>query len=182
MKGLIVFKGKYGATSQYAGWLGIELGLPVVEEDRPEGSTLGKFDYLVLGSSVYIGKLQLKDWLIRNIRILQQKKIFLFIVCGTGPEEKEELEKIARDNIPEEIRNRISVFFLQGRKIQKKLSRIDRFKLKLGAILTRNPKARKLMQQDFDHVKKENLIPLINSVSAFNRQEKDLSIHFGTVM
>ena len=29
MKGLIIFKGKYGATRQYAGWIGDELQLPV---------------------------------------------------------------------------------------------------------------------------------------------------------
>ena len=29
MKGIIIYKGKYGATAQYAQWLGEELNFPV---------------------------------------------------------------------------------------------------------------------------------------------------------
>ena len=34
MKGLVIYKGKYGATEQYAMWIGQELQMPVVSSDR----------------------------------------------------------------------------------------------------------------------------------------------------
>ena len=55
MKGLVIYKGKYGATKQYAMWIGQELQLSVASADRFPVDELSKYDYFILGSSVYIG-------------------------------------------------------------------------------------------------------------------------------
>src|SRR4030095_4038929 len=105
MKGIIIYKGKYGATHQYAQWLGSTLRLPAIMADNITGENLSTYDFVVIGSSVYIGRLLIKYWLRQNLVSIQNKKIFLFIVCGTAPGEIDKLKKIARENIPEEIKN-----------------------------------------------------------------------------
>jgi menaquinone-dependent protoporphyrinogen IX oxidase len=72
MKGLVIYKGKYGATKQYAMWIAQELQLPVASADRFPADELPKYDYFILGSSVYIGKLEIKDWLKKNFKVLQK--------------------------------------------------------------------------------------------------------------
>ena len=70
MKGVIIYKGKYAATRQYADWLGTELQLPVIIADNIEGKKIAKYDFVVLGSSVYIGKLQIHNWLKNNMHFV----------------------------------------------------------------------------------------------------------------
>jgi menaquinone-dependent protoporphyrinogen IX oxidase len=80
MKGIIIYKGKYGATQQYAEWLSKELQLPVRKPENLTASHLSLYDFVVIGSSVYEGGLLMKNWLKKYAEILQNKKVFLFIV------------------------------------------------------------------------------------------------------
>ena len=163
MRGVIVYKGKYGATHQYAQWLSNELQVPVL---RPENLTAGNlplYDLVIVGSSVYMGSLLIKKWLRKYAAILQNKKVFLFIVCATPPKETEKLDVIAKRNIPAML-NHSPVYFLHGRMILNKLSWMDRFMIKMGARLEKDPLVKKEMLQDFDAVKKENITALVTAV------------------
>ncbi len=178
MDGIVIYKGKYGATRQYADSLGSALHLPVVMAEDVQGNDLKKFDFLILGSSVYIGKLLIRDWMKENITAIQSKKIFIFIVCGTSPDNKQKLEPISRENIPEEIRNRSEVFFLHGRMNKKKLSLLDKILLKMGSMFAKDPADKENMLKDFDAVRTENLFPLINAVSVYKaRKPKTILYH-----
>jgi menaquinone-dependent protoporphyrinogen IX oxidase len=173
MKGAIIYKGKYGATRQYANWLGEQLRLPVLELENAGPAIIAQFDYLLLGASVYIGKTKHKEWLARNVDLLQGKKLFYFIVCGTPQSEKQKLEQIIDKNIPAALLQPASVWFLPGRMIVKDLSWKDRMMLKMGARLEKNPAVKKNMLKDFDQVRVENLTSLIKAVMIYTRQEKE---------
>jgi menaquinone-dependent protoporphyrinogen IX oxidase len=164
MKGLIVYKGKYGATLQYAEWLGAELSLPVMTTGEMTSEILNRYDYVVIGGSVYVGKLQVRDWLKRVIPVLKNKKVFCFIVCGTPMHKKEKLREILWNNIPPELCTEKHIHFLPGRMIKERLSMFDRFMLKMGAKMQKDPEEGKAMLQDVDNVKKEHLTPLVNDV------------------
>jgi len=69
MKGIIIYKGKYGATEQYANWLSAELDLPLVSADDISAEKLRIFDFVVLAGSVYIGKWMMRDWLKQNLSL-----------------------------------------------------------------------------------------------------------------
>ena len=166
MNAIIIYKGKYGATAQYSEWLSKTLGLPCVRAENIGSSDLSKFDCLILGTSVYIVKLQLKAWLKENVSLIQGKTLYLFVVCGTPADQKEALQKIVRDNVPEEIRNRCEIFFLPGRVIRKNLSLADRLLLQFGALATKDPAAKQRMLNDFDRMNVESLNPLIRAVNA----------------
>ncbi len=167
MKGLVIYKGKYGATKQYAMWIGQELQLPVASADRFHIDELPKYDYFILGSSVYIGKLDIKDWLKKNFNVLQNKKIFFFQVAGSPVEQIEKRQSYNKASLPPDILQKIQFYNLPGRMIMRNLSGWDRFMLKMGARLTKDPAEKKAMLTDFDHVKKEKVIPIMEGVRTF---------------
>src|SRR5215204_4547280 len=103
MKGLVIYKGKYGATKQYAMWIGQELQLSVASADRFPVDELPKYDYFILGSSVYIGKLEIKNWLNKNFKVLQNKKIFFFQVSASPPEQIKKRESYNIASLSPEI-------------------------------------------------------------------------------
>jgi menaquinone-dependent protoporphyrinogen IX oxidase len=167
MEGIIVYKGKYGATQQYAQWLGDELNLPFAASDNIDGNDLLNYDFFVIGSSIYIGKLQISKWLKANLASLKGKKIFFFQVAATPPDQKEKLETYVRSGVPEEIRNQCEFYFYPGKMIFNNLSWTDRFMLKMGARLTKDPAEKKGMLTDFNNVKKENIAGLASEVKKF---------------
>jgi menaquinone-dependent protoporphyrinogen IX oxidase len=178
MNGIIIYKGKYGATTQYSEWLAKTLRIPAVGAGNISADDLSKFDVLILGSSVYIGKLQLKNWMKENISVLQRKMLFIFIVCGTPADEKVVLQKIVRDNVPEEIRNRCEIYFLPGRLIMKNVSLLDKILLRLGAVAAKNPAEKKRMLEGFDGMNEASLNPIVSSVKAglTNKQGRPLEV------
>ena len=167
MKGLVIYKGKYGATKQYAMWIGQELQLPVASSDRFPVDELPKYDYFILGSSVYIGKLEIKDWLKKNFELLQNKKILFFQVSASPPEQIEKRESYNKTSLSPDILKKIQFYYLPGRMIMRNLSAWDRFMLKMGARLTKDPVEKKKMLTDFNDVKKENIDPLVKAVRNF---------------
>ena len=172
MKGVIIYKGKYGSTEQYAQWLGINLHLPVMPADEFPTGKIKDFDFFLIGSSVYIGKLQISKWLKENETLLQDKKIFFFQVAATPPVEKQKLQLYFESGVPESIRQNCQVYFLHGKMIKSKLSFMDRVMLKMGASLTKDPVAKKKMLTDFDEVKKENIAEIVNAALKYSGSEE----------
>jgi menaquinone-dependent protoporphyrinogen IX oxidase len=167
MKGLVIYKGKYGATKQYAMWIGQELQLPVASADRFPADELHKYDYFILGSSVYIGKLEIRNWLKKNFDLLLSKKIFFFQVAASPPAQIEKRESYNKASLSSDILKRIKVYYFPGRMIMRNLSAWDRFMLKMGARLTKDPAEKQKMLTDFNDVKKEHIAPLIKTVRNF---------------
>ena len=167
MRGLVIYKGKYGATKQYAMWVGRELQLPVASADRFHIDELPKYDYFILGSSVYIGKLEIRDWLKKNFNVLQNKKIFFFQVAASPVEQIEKRKSYNKASLPPYMLKNIEFYYLPGRMIMRNLSVWDRFMLKMGAKLVKDPMEKKAMLTDFDHVKKEKVIPIMEGVRTF---------------
>ncbi len=56
--------------------------------------------------------------------------------------------------------------------IMRNLSRWDRFMLKMGAKLTKDPVEKETMLTDFDNVKKENILPLVEAVRQFTEMNE----------
>src|SRR5690242_2633417 len=103
MKGIVIYRGKYGATQQYAGWIAEELGVPVVSFDTASYKELTSTGFVVICSSVYVGRLLIRDWIKEHAGILQNKKLYLAVVCATPSSEKSRQEKILEDNIDTRI-------------------------------------------------------------------------------
>jgi len=163
MKGLIIYKGKYGATKQYAEWLSEDTSFPCVSVESLNTSGIKDFDTIIIGTSVYIGKLQISKWLRQNWNSIKDKKVFLFLVAGTPPDQTEKLNGYIREGIPKEIANKIDVSFLPGKLIMEELGRWDRFLLKMGSKIETKDGAPKILV-NYNHVKRENLKPLLKKL------------------
>jgi len=175
MKGIILYKGKYGATEQYAKILSASTRFTIARPDNLSDELLEGFDCIVLGSSVYIGKLQMKEWMEDHAGMLRKKKLFVFIVCGTKSDQKEKLDQIVRQNIPAELRSVAKIFFLRGRMNKRNLSFKDGLLLRMGALFTRNPADRKNMLTDYDEVSAKNLLPLEQDIEKANQSSQELT-------
>ena len=171
MKGLVIFKGKYGATRQYAQWLGKSLDVVVKSPEDVGVKELAGYDFLVIGSSVYIGKLLIKDWLRKNTQHLQDKILFFFVVCATPSAERDKQHQIVVENIPDVLLETSDVFFLPGRVNRKLLGWKDRLMLEIGMRLEKDPVRKKAMQQDVDAVRKENLQDLLKAIHSYTSDD-----------
>ena len=167
MKALIIYQSKYGATAQYAEWLSEALALPVQIADKSGSYTIGDAEYLLIGTSVYVGKLLLKKWLHENQYILKNKTLFMFIVSGGSANDKKQQQAIISANIPGLLINQCKIFFLPGRLIKKNLSWPDRFMLKMGAMLEKDPVKKSAMQKDIDAVSKIHLTEIVEAVKLY---------------
>lgn len=164
MKGVVIYSSRYGSTETYARWIGATLSLPVYNYLGVKAQSLENFDYFILGSPVYVGKMKIASWVKHNRTILHKKKLFLFTVCATPPGEKQQLIEILNKNFDADILNRAQTFFLHGKMIKSKLSFFDSFILKMGAQMQKDPEQRRKMLTDFDDVKEEYIAPLVNAV------------------
>lgn len=163
-KGAIICKSRYGATRQYAEWLGDDLHLRIFSPEEIDPVQLAQYDHLLIGTSVYIGKMLIKDWLKRYASILGDKKLFLFVVCATPSSEKEKQDQIIRANVPEGLIDKGSIFFLPGRLNIRQLSWKDRLILRMGARLEKDQHKKAAMTRDIDAVKRENISGILNAV------------------
>jgi menaquinone-dependent protoporphyrinogen IX oxidase len=167
MKGIIIYKGKYGATRQYAIWLGNILNIPAVIAGIEMKEQLQAADYIIMGTSVYIGKLQLRKWIEQHRDLLISKRLFLFLVAGTPVSEKEKLEEYITVNVGAEIRSRCNCFFLPGKLEFKKLSLLDKILLKMGARLAKT-RGESIVMTDYNNVKREQLLEIVSAVGKLN--------------
>lgn len=105
MRTLILYSSKYGFTEQVAKMLGKQLeGDVVIENCIKDFSTdLTKFDAVIIGSSVYVGKpnVNVLDFCESYQRLLMNKKLGFFV---TGIR-KEEAQEVIRSNFPESLVN-----------------------------------------------------------------------------
>ena len=163
MKSVIIYKGKYGATRQYAEWLGEALHLPLKTPEELQEEDIKMHDFIIMGSSVYIGKLLILNWVKEHAAVLKSKKLILFVVCGSN--NLKEQKKIVKQNIPEGLIDTSCVFFLPGRLIKSKLSWKDGLMLRMGAMMAKNPEIKKSMLQDRDNVKEENINAIVSACS-----------------
>ena len=169
MKGIIIYNGKYGATAQYAKWIGETFNLDVTKTTTAP-TDLSSYDFYIIGSSVYIGKLLIKDWLLQHQHMLSDKPVFLFIVAGTEPGDTAEIQKIIRANVSAEQEKQIKIFYLHGQLDIKQLSLKDKIMLKIGAYLARDKEVRRKMLTEFNDVRKCNLNNLFDAVRGLLKQ------------
>lgn len=171
--GFIVYKGKYGATRQYAEWISEETGLKVLTPEQVDDHQLQISRFMIICSSVYVGKLLISKWLRRNYRMLWRKKLFLVIVCATPSSERAKQLQIIQRNIPELLIPESDVSFLPGRLVIASLSWKDRMILRLGSRFEKDPAKKTAMKHDINGVKKENIVPITDKVKAYTQGETD---------
>lgn len=163
MKGLIIYKGRYGATMEYSIWLGATLNFPVVKADFVKPEQLTQADYVLIGTSVYIGRLQIAGWLKNLAPLLEGEKLIYFVVGGSAPDHPEKITGYYEHDVPASLRKNAACFPLPGRLHFRQLSLKDKLLLRAGAWLAAR-KGESIPLADYNMVSRENLAPVIEAV------------------
>lgn len=85
-KWAILFGSRYGSTRDASLWISEGMGWVAEVFDARENPDLSSFDGLIIGSGIYLGKIDqpLEAYLAKNAASISKKTRALFLVCGAG--------------------------------------------------------------------------------------------------
>lgn len=163
MKGLIIYKTKYGSTEKYAKWLGEELGFDVLPVKKVKG--VAGYDTVILGSNVRMGKAGITGWINRNWSKLQDKKLAYFTSSGALPADPL-LQKYFEAGFSENVRQRMPYFPLNGRLIFSELNWLDGHLMKMAIKMTMksDPVEAAKLAEEYDRVNRDDIRPIIDCI------------------
>lgn len=119
MKTLIIYASKYGYTEELVKKMIVESNneFDSININSTNKIDLSKYEGVILGSSIYIGQMnrKLKDFVSKNLNVLMDKKISLFLACGS----EENFDLQVKNNFPEALVEHASSITYLGGKIQK---------------------------------------------------------------
>lgn len=92
MKGMILYKSKYGATEKYAGWLKEATGFDCMETSAAQIGQVCGYDAVVLCGGVYAGGVAGLSFLKKHGESLKGKRLAVLAV-GASPFDPEMLEQ-----------------------------------------------------------------------------------------
>ncbi len=167
MNGAIFYSGQYGSTAQYAAWIGEETGLPVFDIIA-DSADPADFDFVVLGSSVIIYKLTIREWVKTHLPSLENRPVIVFSVSGAGAGPK--LDKWVANSLPKPLLRRVEHVALKGRQRRGDLRWWTRAILWVGAQFNDDPKAARGELKGFDYVDKASIEPIVNMIKILQSQ------------
>ncbi len=124
MKGIILYKSKYGATRKYAEWLSESTGFPCLETDKADIGAVSGYDVIILGGGIYASGIAGLSFLKKNIAKLKGKKLAVFC-CGASPFDQKAFEEIVRHNMKGELEG-VPCFYCRGAWDEEQLTFRDR--------------------------------------------------------
>ncbi len=116
MKTLVIYTSQTGFTQRYAEWIKEETSADVLdlkEAKKKKADYFLSYDAILYGGWVNAGRVTGAKWFFSKAASWNDKKLGLFVVGASpadSPEAKAAMEKV----IPEELKSRISGFYLQG--------------------------------------------------------------------
>ena len=129
MKGIILYKSKYGSTKKYADWIAEETRFTSSEITKVKVADVMAYDIVVIGGGIYASGISGLDFLKKNIDALKEKKIIVF--CdGASPYEEKAFNEIRKHNMNGEL-ERIPFFYCRGGWDMASMSFMDRNLCKL---------------------------------------------------
>lgn len=124
----VIYKSKYGSSKRYAGWIALKLDADLYEIRDIRMKDLKKYNVIIYGSGIYIGKINGIKFITKNYEKIKEKKILVFAVGmeSTG----ENFENIVKNTFDTSCLENIKVFNFKGSFDYFKLSFIDKILMK----------------------------------------------------
>lgn len=112
VKGIILYKSKYGATKKYADWIAQETGFACSEITNVKVADVMEYDIVVIGGGIYASGVAGLSFLKKHINSLEGKKIIVF--CdGASPYEEKAFNEIRKHNMKGKL-EKIPFFYCRG--------------------------------------------------------------------
>ena len=157
MKTLIIYASKHGCTEKCSNLLKGKLNgeVKIVDIKKDNVPEIALFDKIIIGGSIYMGRIQkeLNEFCLKNISTLKNKKLGFFICCM---KENDIAETQISNSFPEELLiNAITRGYFGGEFIFKKMNFLERLIVK---------KVSKI-NKDTSTLSKENIIKFAQSIN-----------------
>jgi menaquinone-dependent protoporphyrinogen IX oxidase len=110
MKGIVVYKSKYGHTLRYATWISEALDWDLRELSDFKKREVKDYDHVLFGTGVYINRMKG----IKRVKRLFQKKPIIIFACGGNAGVEEEIERIKKRNLTKDEQDFHTFFYLPG--------------------------------------------------------------------
>ena len=132
MKTLIIYASKHGCTEKCSRLLMDKLNgeVKIVDIKKEKIPEIALFDNIIIGGSVYIGRIQkeVNQFCLKNISELKKKNLGFFICCMS---ERDIAEKQIKTSFPEELLTKaVTSGYFGGEFIFKKMSFFEKFIIK----------------------------------------------------
>lgn len=154
MKGIVIYKSKYGSTKQYAQWLAEDTGFGLYPLTACP-KNLDGFDVIVLAGSIHAGFVSIREYTAEIWPSIKDKKVLVILTSGAS--NREVIRKVVEDSFSSTILNSIKVFPVGGRYVFNRMSFIDRNIIKMVAFFSKHQETKEGMLTEKDDVKRENL-------------------------
>lgn len=164
MKGVIIYKSKYGAAKQYADWIGEGLDFEVVSLNDMKGRNVNEYECFVVGGSVYMGRVKAAKWIKDNWEDIKSKKVYFFSVGDTKPDDEKGVGEIRKNNLPDEIRSKIMYKHFRGRSSYKGLSASDKLLINTVTMMIKDKSEKERLKSESDNMSKESALEYIEQI------------------
>ena len=163
MKGVVLYRSKYGSTRQYAEWISEETGFPLIDLNRSSRPVIADMDVVVIGGWILSDRMVTHSWIRKNWEPLRGKKVVLFSTSASRPTEELKRKYLER-TLREEMRKGVIYFPLWGRFSIDGLNLVDGSMMKIASRMFRSDELMKEMVRGIDEVKRENLERLLENI------------------
>jgi hypothetical protein len=113
-----------------------------------------------------MARLTLSPWITANWNLLMKKRLILFSVSGTPPQEEKALRGILANSLTPEKLQRMEYFPLHGRLRMSSLPFFMRILMKAMSKKSQKQGMEDRRMAEFDGVKRQNIEPVVRAVGA----------------
>lgn len=173
MKGIVIYKSKYGATKRYAQWIAEETGFDCVDVEHAKIDEIQKYDTVVFGGGLYAQGIAGLSFLKKHIDALKDKKLYVF--CdGASPVEEGAISFIFDQNMKDYLKQ-LPFFYFRGAWDMPNMTFMDRNLCKMlqKKVGKKDPNEYELWEKalmeagqgQFDWSDKEYIKPLLEAIN-----------------
>lgn len=125
----VIYKGKYGSTEKYAKWIAEDTGADLFTPEQCRADQLTSYDVIVFGGAVHAGGISGIDFLKKNIKKLEGKKVLVFAV-GLSLDKEETREELVNINLVKKLQG-IPCYCFPGAYDPEKVKGMDKALMKV---------------------------------------------------
>lgn len=125
----VIYKSKYGSTKRYAGWIALKLGADLYELSDIRTKDLENYDTIIYGGPLYVGKIKGINFITNNYDKISNKNLIVFTV-GMESDSEESRRKIIKNNLENDLIDKIDLYHFKGAFNYKQLGIIDKVMMK----------------------------------------------------
>lgn len=175
MKGIIIYKSKYGATKKYAKWLSESTGFPCVTVKEADMNKVSECDVVIVGGGVYASGVNCTSFLKKNIEKLKGRKVIVY-TCAASPFDQKFFDELKKLNMKDDLAE-IPLYYCRGAFDMKSMTFADRTlcRMLMKAVAKKDPKDWELWEaalmecredEGRDWTDRSYLTPILEAISA----------------